>query len=55
MGFVHNMASLLAVRFMLGLAEAGLFPGEQQLRRQYQHQLTTARCKLLSFLLVQKV
>jgi MFS family permease len=27
MGIVKNYAGLLAVRFLLGLAEAGLFPG----------------------------
>ncbi|OQE41452.1 hypothetical protein PENCOP_c005G01899 [Penicillium coprophilum] len=27
MGFVHNYSGLLAVRFFLGLSEAGLFPG----------------------------
>lgn len=27
MGLVHNYAGLMAVRFFLGLAEAGLFPG----------------------------
>lgn len=28
MGLVTNLAGLLACRFFLGLAEAGLFPGE---------------------------
>lgn len=27
MGLVHNYAGLLACRWFLGLAEAGLFPG----------------------------
>jgi MFS family permease len=27
MGIVHNRAGLLAARFFLGIAEAGLFPG----------------------------
>lgn len=27
MGLVHNYSGLMACRFFLGLAEAGLFPG----------------------------
>lgn len=27
MGFVHNWSGLMAGRFFLGVAEAGLFPG----------------------------
>lgn len=27
MGFVHNWSGLMAARWFLGLAEAGLFPG----------------------------
>ena len=30
MGLVHNFSGLMAARWFLGLAEAGLFPGRQK-------------------------
>jgi MFS family permease len=56
MGLVTNYQGLLAGRFMLGIAEAGLFPGE--CRRDHSALLLSAnghRCYILPFLLVQEL
>lgn len=56
MGLVTNYQGLLAARFMLGIAEAGLFPGK--CRPNSFVSLLSAnghRCYVLSFLLVQKL
>ena len=56
MGLVTNYQGLLAARFMLGIAEAGLFPGKCHL--DYYTLLLSAngpRCYILSFLLVQEL
>lgn len=56
MGLVTNYQGLLAARFMLGIAEAGLFPGKCRLDRSAL--LLSAnghRCHILSFLLVQEL
>lgn len=55
MGFVQNTASLLVVRFMLGLAEAGLFPGKERERKTRFLANPRNRGQLLPFLLVQKI
>lgn len=59
MGLVSNYAGLLACRWFLGLAEAGLFPGKWfpdqpslKLSRG-GYQLLSFRCQLLPFVLVQ--
>lgn len=54
MGLVENKAALLACRFLLGLAEAGLFPGMVTfLSWPNTSKLTFNRCELLPVLLVQ--
>jgi sugar phosphate permease len=54
MGLVENKAALLACRFLLGLAEAGLFPGMAfSFESPNASKLTFYRCKLLPVLLVQ--
>lgn len=53
MGLVENYAGLLACRWFLGLAEAGLFPGTGKLLRAKRLVgANTARCQLLPFMLV---
>ena len=56
MGLVTNYQGLLAARFMLGIAEAGLFPGGCRLTLAAS--LLNAngyRCHILPFLLVQEL
>lgn len=53
MGLVTNYQGLLAARFMLGIAEAGLFPGRFCLNSSVLLLSTNGhRCYILSFLLV---
>ena len=55
MGVVTNYQGLLAARFFLGIAEAGLFPGGYHL--DHSALLLSAnghRCYVLPFLLVQE-
>ncbi|KAL8648792.1 MAG: hypothetical protein Q9226_005847 [Calogaya cf. arnoldii] len=53
-GFVHNYAGLLATRFFLGLAEAGVFPGSFYLisfwykREEAQQRFTVYWCSVLT-------
>jgi hypothetical protein len=51
MGLVHNGGGLIAARFFLGVAEAGLFPGVNVSPAQmyYNYALTTI---VLSIMLV---
>jgi MFS family permease len=56
MGLVTNYQGLLAARFMLGIAEAGLFPGEYRLNVSASSVSADGhRCYILSFLLVQEL
>ena len=56
MGLVTNYQGLLAARFMLGIAEAGLFPGGCRLGPSALLLCTNGhRCYILSFLLVQEL
>lgn len=56
MGLVTNYQGLLAARFMLGIAEAGLFPGEYRLDYPaFRLNANGHRCYILSFLLVQEL
>jgi MFS family permease len=56
MGLVTNYQGLLAARFMLGIAEAGLFPGRCRLNSSVLRISANGhRCYVLSFLLVQKL
>ena len=53
MGLVSNFSGLLAARWFLGIAEAGLFPGILSTVTNYPLETNLAnRCQLLSFLLV---
>ena len=56
MGLVTNYQGLLAARFMLGIAEAGLFPGECCLDYSpLRLNANVHRRYILSFLLVQEL
>lgn len=56
MGLVTNYQGLLAARFMLGIAEAGLFPGGSCLDHSaLPLGANGRRCYILPFLLVQEL
>lgn len=56
MGLVTSYQGLLAARFMLGIAEAGLFPGQCHLDHfALMLSADCCRCYLLPFLLVQEL
>lgn len=57
MGLVHNYSGMMACRFFLGLAEAGLFPGvsKSSPAKHQAHANFWGKGELLSQLLVQAV